>query len=78
MTTRSALEPRAPKRRRVHFEKTFEERLTEEAERFRDAAAKAAPGMARELLLRRVQQAERTLRLNNWLTSPGLRSPTHS
>jgi hypothetical protein len=77
MTTRSPSEPRAQKRR-VRFEQTFEERLAEEAERFRDAAAKAAPGMARELLLRRVQQAERTLHLNNWLKSPGLRPPTHS
>jgi hypothetical protein len=47
--------------RRVKREKTFEERLAEEAQRFREAASQAQPGMARELLLRRVRQMEAAL-----------------
>jgi hypothetical protein len=65
------------RRRRVKHEKTFEERLTEEAQRFREAAAKLPAGShAQELLLRRVRQAEAASRINEWLSSPGLRPPT--
>jgi len=49
--------------RRVKHEKTFEERLAEEAQCFREAANQAQPGMARELLLRRVRQMEAALEL---------------
>jgi hypothetical protein len=31
--------------------------------------------MSRELLLRRARQAETASRINDWLRSPGLRSP---
>lgn len=72
------MEQRAQKRRRIKHEKTFEERLTEEAQFFREAAAKAAPGMRRELLLKRVRQAETALHINDWLKSPGLQPPTES
>jgi hypothetical protein len=64
-----------PTRRRIKHEKTFEERLAEEAKRFREAAREAQPGMARELLLRRARQMEATSRLNEWLRSPGMRAP---
>jgi hypothetical protein len=37
---------------------TFEERLSEEAVRFRKAAEAIRPGTARDLLLRRARQAE--------------------
>ncbi|UPK36875.1 hypothetical protein IVB18_05900 [Bradyrhizobium sp. 186] len=63
------------KRRRIKHTKTFEERLAEEAERFREAAERLPPGTARELLLRRARQAETAARINDWLTSPGLRPP---
>jgi hypothetical protein len=62
-------------RRRFNHTQTFEERLAEEAEQFRQAAQTAPPGMARELLLRRARQAETASRMNEWLRSPGLRSP---
>ncbi|ANV99749.1 hypothetical protein [Bradyrhizobium icense] len=64
-----------PTRRRIKHEKTFEERLAEEAKRFREAASEAQPGMARELLLRRARQMETASRLNEWLRSPGTRAP---
>jgi hypothetical protein len=63
-------------RRRIQDEKTFEERLAEEARCYRDAAECAGPGRARELLLRRARQAETASHVNDWLKSPGLKTPT--
>ena len=66
----------AQERRRVKHTATFEERLAEEAIKFKEAAEKQPPGsMARELLLRRARQAETASRINNWLSSPGLQPP---
>jgi len=62
-------------RRRIKHQKTFEERLAEEAVRFRDAAMDLPPGMQRELLLRRARQAETASRMSDWLRSPGLQRP---
>jgi hypothetical protein len=63
-------------RRRIKHEKTFQERLAEEASRFREAAQKLPSGShAQELLLRRVRQAETALHINKWLTSPGSQPP---
>ena len=47
-------------RKRVRHTETFEERLSKEAVKFKEAADKLPPGsFARELLLRRVTQAEK-------------------
>jgi hypothetical protein len=63
-------------RRRIKHKTTFEERLAEEARRFKEAAEQQPPGSkARELLLRRARQAETASRMNDWLSSPGLMSP---
>ena len=63
-------------RRRIKRKITFEENLAEEAERFRRAAEEQPVGStARELLLRRARQAETASHINDWLKSPGLRSP---
>ncbi len=63
-------------RRRIKHKTTFEERLAEEAERFRQAAeAQPIGSMARELLLRRARQAETASHMSAWLTSPGLQTP---
>jgi hypothetical protein len=59
----------------VKHELTFEERLVEEAKRFREAAAREPPGStSRELLLRRARQAETASHISGCLHSPGLRS----
>jgi hypothetical protein len=64
-------------RRRIKHEKTFQERLAEEAQRFKEAAEKLPSGShARYLLLRRARQAETASHINEWLTSPGLQPPT--
>jgi len=63
-------------RRRVKHTLTFEERLGEEAKKFKEAAEREPPGsVSRDLLLRRARQAETASRMNDWLSSPGLRSP---
>lgn len=62
-------------RRRIKHEKSFQERLMDEAQRFRDEAEKLPPGTARELLLRRARQAETAASMNDWLHSPGLKPP---
>jgi hypothetical protein len=62
--------------RRIFNKLTFEQRLAEEAKRFREAAAKERPGStARELLLRRARQAETASHISEWVRSPGLASP---
>ena len=64
------------RRRRIVHKESFEERLAEEARRFKEAAEEQPHGsMARELLLRRARQAETASRMNDWLSSPGLASP---
>ena len=63
-------------RRRVKHTKTFEERLAEEAARFKEAAEQLPDGsMARELMLRRARQAETASHISEWLSSPGLKPP---
>ena len=63
-------------RKRVKHLTSFEERLAEEARRFREAAEEQLPGStARELLMRRARQAETAAHMNDWLSSPGLAAP---
>ena len=58
------------------MQKTFQERLAEEAHRFMEAAEELPPGShAQELLLRRARQAETASHIDRWLTSPGLQPP---
>ena len=62
----------AKKRNRTKRAATIEERLAEEAKKFKEAAEKQPSGSkARELLLRRARQMETTSHLNKWLSSPG-------
>ena len=62
--------------RKPKYVATFEERLAEEAQRFKAAAEKEPPGsMARELLLRRARQAETAAHVSQWLSSPELQPP---
>jgi hypothetical protein len=67
----------AEERRRIKQKVTFEERLAEEAIKFKAAAEKEPPGSsARELLLRRARQAETAAHLSDWLQSPELQLKT--
>jgi hypothetical protein len=70
------MEDRAMQRKRIKHTTTFEERLAEEARRFKEAAEKEPSGStARELLLRRARQAETASHMSDWLRSPGLQPP---
>jgi hypothetical protein len=64
------------RRKRVKHTATFEERLAEEAIKFKEAAEKQPSGStARELLLRRARQAETAAHISVWLRSPELQPP---
>jgi hypothetical protein len=66
----------AQRRRRVKHIATFEERLAEQAIKFKEAAEQQPPGsMARELLLRRARQSETAAHISDWLRSPALHPP---
>jgi hypothetical protein len=63
-------------RRRIKQYVSFNQRLADEAERYRKAAEELPPGTARELLMKRVRQAEAALQINDWLATPGATSPS--
>ena len=60
------------KRLRIEHVKTFQERLSEEALRFKAAADLLPRGTERELL-RRIRQGETAAHIDDWLNSPGLK-----
>jgi hypothetical protein len=62
-------------RRRYKNILTFPERLDQEVKRLRIEADKLPSGSERDQLLRRARQAETTLHINDWLSSPGLKTP---
>jgi hypothetical protein len=66
------------RRRRVKQTRSFKDRLIEEAAKFRQAAEKLPPGTERELLMRRVRQAEAAAQINDWLVAPSPARPPAS
>jgi hypothetical protein len=62
-------------RRRFKQTTSLEERLAEEARRFREEAELLPHGPVRDEALRRARQAETGSYMNTWLTSPGLQPP---
>ena len=62
-------------RRRFKNTLTFPDRLTKEAERLRQEAETKPPGQEREELLRKARQADTAARMDQWISSPGLKSP---
>jgi hypothetical protein len=63
-------------RKRVKQIASLEDRLTAEAQRSREEAKSLPPGTLREALLRKARQCETGSHMSEWLSSPGLRSPT--
>ncbi|MCP3395463.1 hypothetical protein NLM27_42960 [Bradyrhizobium sp. CCGB12] len=57
-------------RRRIEHTASFAQRLIEEAAKFREAAERLPPGTERELLKKRVRQAEAALQINDRLAAP--------
>jgi hypothetical protein len=62
-------------RRRSEQKEPLEERLAEEAKRLREEAKGTPPGIEREQMIRKAQQAETGSHMSEWLRSPGLQSP---
>jgi hypothetical protein len=62
-------------RRRFKQTCSLEERLTQESARLREEALGLPTGAERDSLIRRARQAETASHMNEWLTSPGLRTP---
>jgi hypothetical protein len=62
-------------RRQIKRNTSFEERLADQAKRLRERANRASHGAEHDDLIRRARQMETTLKINAWLTSPGLASP---
>jgi hypothetical protein len=54
---------------------SLEDRLAEEAAKFRKEAKGTPPGIERERLMRRARQAETGSNMSEWLRSPGLQPP---
>jgi hypothetical protein len=55
---------------------TFEQRLAQEANRVKERATTLPQVKERELLSREARQLDTASRLDEWLSSPGLRRPT--
>ena len=63
------------KRNRHKQTTSFDERLQRAAREAREGARRLPPGPQRDLLLKKAGQAETACRINEWLASPGLRTP---
>jgi hypothetical protein len=64
-----------PQRRRLKQSQPLKHRLIEQVKRLREEAKLKGPGVERETLLRKARQAETAAHIDEWLSTPGLRSP---
>jgi hypothetical protein len=64
-----------PQRRRLKQLKSLKQRLIDQAKRLREETKLMGPGVDRETLLRKARQAETAAHIDEWLSSPDLRSP---
>jgi hypothetical protein len=62
--------------RRFKLRTSPEKRLLQQAEEMRKIADTLPPGSEREQLLRKAKNADTAAHINDWLTSPGLQSPS--
>ena len=63
-------------RRRFRQLNSLDTRLSSEAERLRKEARGTPPGVERDKLIRRARLAETNSHMNEWLSSPGLKTTT--
>jgi hypothetical protein len=63
------------RRPRVKQEIAFEARLLQRAREARAAAHLLPPGREREILLRQARASEMAVKIDRWISSPGLRPP---
>jgi hypothetical protein len=62
-------------RRRFKHILSFPDRLAQEADRLREEAEMMPPGHDRDMLLRKIRQAETARHIDEWVSSPGLQPP---
>jgi hypothetical protein len=62
-------------RRRFKHTKSLKERLLEEARNLREEANLLPYGPLRDAALKKARQTETAAHMDDWLNSPGLRSP---
>jgi hypothetical protein len=62
-------------RRRHKHTVSFGERLHRAADQARQEAQQLPDGVRRDLLMKKASQAETAAHINEWVTSPGTRSP---
>jgi hypothetical protein len=62
-------------RRRFKQAQSLKQRLIEQVRRLREEAKLMAPGLDREMLLRKARQTETAAHIDEWLSSPGLKPP---
>jgi hypothetical protein len=62
-------------RRRVKHQFSLQDRIIAWAKEVREQAVKLPPGPDRDMLLKKVRQAEMALHLEDWANSPGLQPP---
>ena len=63
------------KRRQFKADRALGERLIKEARIARERADQLPPGAEREDLLEKAREADVAAHMNEWVNSPGLRSP---
>jgi hypothetical protein len=63
-------------RRRRSAPHTFEENIAAEKAKLEAQIAKLKPGPQMEALRKKIKQLETASHMNEWLSSPGLQSPT--
>ena len=62
-------------RRRFKNFLSFPDRLDQEAARLRAQVEKLPQGHERELLMRKIRQAETAMHIDEWVSSSGLQAP---
>lgn len=62
-------------RRRTKPAESLDERLAQQARQIKERAKDLPPGKERQEMLRKARQAETALRVNQWISSSGLRKP---
>ena len=63
-------------RRRRSAPHTFEENIAAEKAKLEAQIAKLKPGPQMEAIRKKIKQLETASHMNEWLSSPGLQSPT--
>jgi hypothetical protein len=63
------------KRGRTKLTESLDARLTQQARQIKERAKDLPPGKERQDLIRKIRQTETALRINQWISSPGLRKP---